>query len=244
MRFKWQNEFLADFNTRYERWITARDSGDPAKLEAATAAISTLTPDRLANALAVIGQARTGEEREAALRAIIMGHEFQAEATRRAEKRERDTQRRRDRQVRLERTVEMPTRCARCGGRLANPKTTGRPRLYCSPACRKAAYEDRRAKKDGAIKVQVIERVVTTTEVREEPHFLDECMYAVLADDDTLIDLLRTLALLLEHQPDAYPANPATIRRLTIATDQLRDTLIRRTAPSSGVAVDHVSSPT
>jgi hypothetical protein len=181
MRFKWQNAFLAGFNTRYERWVRAQKAGDPAELEAATAAIPTLTPDRLANALAVIGQARTGEERDAALRAIIMGHEFQAEATRRGEKRERDSQRRRDRQVRLERTVEVPTRCARCGGRLDNPKTTGRPRLYCSPACRKAAYEERRAKKDGAVRVQVVERMVNKTEVREVPHFLGECMHAALA---------------------------------------------------------------
>ena len=39
------------------------------------------------------------------------------------------------------------TRCARCGSALPAAAATGRPRVYCSPACRKAAYEDRRARK-------------------------------------------------------------------------------------------------
>lgn len=39
----------------------------------------------------------------------------------------------------------------------------GRTRIYCRPACRKAAYEQRRAKKPGAVRVQVVERVVVET---------------------------------------------------------------------------------
>lgn len=70
-----------------------------------------------------------------------------------------------DRTTRIERTVELPTKCARCGNKLKDVKPTGRPRIDCSPACRKAAYEDRRAHRDGAVKVQVVERVVT--DVRE-----------------------------------------------------------------------------
>lgn len=91
--------------------------------------------------------------------------------------------------------MELPTKCARCGGKLKDVKPTGRPRIYCSPACRKAAYEDRRAHRDGAVQVQVVERVVT--EVRERridvPHPRSECIREVFANDDALVNVIWAL---------------------------------------------------
>lgn len=37
------------------------------------------------------------------------------------------------------------TPCAQCGARFRQPKTAGRPRVYCSDACKQKAYEGRRA---------------------------------------------------------------------------------------------------
>ena len=68
-------------------------------------------------------------------------------------------------------------------------KPTGRPRLYCSPACRKAAYEDRRAHRDGAVTVQIVERLVTEVRERriEVPRPRSDCIDAVLYDNDALV---------------------------------------------------------
>ena len=42
----------------------------------------------------------------------------------------------------------MPRKtCAECGGTIKQPKGRGRPRVYCGPACRNAAYEKRRGVK-------------------------------------------------------------------------------------------------
>jgi hypothetical protein len=229
MAFKWQKDFVADFDRRYTRWLTAQQSGDPEELETATAALPTLTPETLTAIAAVVGETTDPQERAATQRAAIMAREFTAEANRRRDKRQQAEQRRQDRAIRLQRTVALPTRCVRCNGKLDNPKTTGRPRVYCSPACRKAAYEDRRAKRDGAVQVQVVERLVTETQIHEVPHQLQECLTSVLADDDTLIDLIRTLTVLIDRHHDDYPAQPGTLRRLTAAIDVLQHALDRRT---------------
>lgn len=52
--------------------------------------------------------------------------------------------------------------CPRCGKTLTR-NTTGRPRVWCSQTCRRAAYEERRAADAGAIAVRVVERI----EIRE-----------------------------------------------------------------------------
>lgn len=76
------------------------------------------------------------------------------------------------------------TECARCGTKLPASASTGRPRVYCTAACRKAAYEDRRAGHQGAVKVQLVDRVVTQTieRVERRPHPPAECVTTVLAD--------------------------------------------------------------
>lgn len=122
-------------------------------------------------------------------RVIVLLSEINANRAARLGERRQAEQRRRDRTVRVERRVELPTICARCDAKLREVKSTGRPRLYCSPACRKAAYEDRRAHRDGAVKVQVVEKLIT--EVRERridvPHPRSDCIDAVLYDNDALV---------------------------------------------------------
>ena len=50
--------------------------------------------------------------------------------------------------------------CPRCGKEVQRT-ATGRPPIWCSPACRRAAYEERRAAAHGAIAVEIVERVET-----------------------------------------------------------------------------------
>ena len=50
--------------------------------------------------------------------------------------------------------------CPRCGKDVQR-KPTGRPPIWCSQTCRRAAYEERRAAVQGAIAVEVVERIET-----------------------------------------------------------------------------------
>ena len=61
----------------------------------------------------------------------------------------------------------MPDRpvCPRCRAELPAAVGRGRPRLWCSQTCRRAAYEERRAARSGAIGLRV-ERVVERVEKR------------------------------------------------------------------------------
>ena len=54
--------------------------------------------------------------------------------------------------------------CPRCGNGTQR-KPTGRPPIWCSQACRRAAYEERSAAARGAIALEVVDRV----ETREHP---------------------------------------------------------------------------
>lgn len=89
--------------------------------------------------------------------------------------------------------------CVRCGTKLPASASTGRPRVYCTPACRKAAYEDRRASRDGAVKVQLVDRVIVQTVERVErvQHPPAECVTMVLSDPaltrNVLIGLSRQI---------------------------------------------------
>lgn len=167
----------ADFDARYSRWIAALEAGDEAELLEATTALPTLNRRVLAKFYAVGVDVDDPVARATEKRLIVLLSEVRAhEAQRRREQRTAG-QRRHDCTTRIERTVELPTECARCGTKLEDVKPTGRPRVYCSPACRKAAYEDRRAHRDSAVRVQVVEKIIT--EVRERridvPHSRSDC---------------------------------------------------------------------
>ena len=63
----------------------------------------------------------------------------------------------------------------------------GRPRKWCSQACRRAAYEERRAAANGAIAIQVVESVTVGE------HDLDECVRRVLDSPAACRHVLRGL---------------------------------------------------
>ena len=207
-----------DFDARYARWVSALESGDEAELLDATMAIPTLSDRVLDEYFAVDGDdLETPGRREMEQRLIVLLSEVRPREAARIRELRKARQRRRDRTTRIERTVELPTKCARCGSKLQDVKPTGRPRVYCSPACRKAAYEDRRAHRDGAVKVQVVERRVTEVRERriEVPHPRSDCIKAVLADDDLMVSVIWTLtALVRDHSRHAYDHDQPRFKRL------------------------------
>lgn len=91
-----------------------------------------------------------------------------------------------------------PTRCARCGTPLPAAAATGRPRVYCGPACRKAAYDDRRARKPEAFQVRIVERtVVETVEIThtvDEGHDIVECVRRVSSSPRAVTNVLIGLS--------------------------------------------------
>ncbi|WP_271403834.1 hypothetical protein [Kocuria palustris] len=220
-----------DFEARYARWVAALESGDDDELLAATVALPTLDTRVLAKLAAVDRDEPDPEVRATQKRLIVLVSEVNANQAARRRERERAQQRRHDRTVRVERRVALPTTCARCGTKLREVKPTGRPRLYCSSACRKAAYEDRRAHRDGAVKVQVVERVVTEVRERriEVPHPRSDCIKAVLADDDEMLAVIWTLsALVRDRTRKAYDSDQPRFKSLTHHVAALHEALVER----------------
>lgn len=97
--------------------------------------------------------------------------------------------------------------CARCGTKLPASASTGRPRVYCTAACRKAAYEDRRAGRADAVRVQLVDRVIVQTVERIEhrTHPPAECVTMVLADPA----LARKVLIGLSRQVGSRKLTPA-----------------------------------
>jgi len=67
--------------------------------------------------------------------------------------------------------------CPRCGENLPPPRWTGRggrPQIWCSQRCRRAAYEERRAAANGAIAVRVeviekpVERIIERVRIEKQ----------------------------------------------------------------------------
>lgn len=224
---------LADFDARYSRWVAAQESGDEVQVKAAAAALPTLNARLLAK-LAAADEDEDEHDPEARAtqkRLLVLVSEINADEARRRRKRREAQQRRRDRTILIERTAELPTTCVRCGVRLEELKTTGRPRLYCSPASRKAAYEDRRAHRDSAVKVQLVEKVIT--EVRERridvPHSRSVCIQSVLNDDDALVNVIWTLIdQLRDRTQSAFSTEQARFWDLYNNVEVLHEALARR----------------
>ncbi len=222
-----------DFNGRYSRWVAALESGDDAELLEATAALPTLNKRVLKKLAAADRDEPDPSARAEHKRVIVLLSEINANKNQRRREREQAEQRRRDRTVRVERRVELPTTCARCGTKLKEVKPTGRPRLYCTPACRKAAYEDRRAHRDGAVKVQVVEKLVTEVRERriEVPHPRSDCIKAVLADDDLMVSVIWTLtALVRDRSRRAYDPDQPRFGKLSYHVQALHAALVERAA--------------
>ncbi len=107
------------------------------------------------------------------------------------------------------RAVRPVASCAYCGGPLPPPAGRGRPAVFCSGACRKAAHEARRTAAPGAFEVKVVDRVVV------ESHDLTECVARVVASPSACRHVLAALTRLagdgtLGADPKWRPAHTAT----------------------------------
>lgn len=84
--------------------------------------------------------------------------------------------------------------CQHCGGPMPPSASTGRRAVYCTPACRKAAYEKRRARKPDATIVKVVDRVVVETHetVIDKGHDIGTCQFRVAQSP-------RACTLIVQH---------------------------------------------
>lgn len=110
----------------------------------------------------------------------------------------------------------MP-RCQHCDGPMPATASTGRPRVYCSPACRKAAYEERRARKPDATRVRLVEQqVVETLE-----HDITECARRVAESPRGVANVLKSVTALIDKPefdgPEWEPAFRQIQRLLRVA---------------------------
>jgi hypothetical protein len=133
--------------------------------------------------------------------------------------------------------------CVRCGTTLPASASTGRPRLYCTPACRKAAYEDRRAGRPEAVKIKLVDRVITQTVERVEhrPHPPRACVTTVLADPA----LTRRVLIGLSKQIGSKQITPAdrAFKGLTTSVDYLSQALTRAANHHGGTQDGHKDEP-
>ena len=110
--------------------------------------------------------------------------------------------------------------CPRCGEALPPPPSSprpGRPPIWCSQRCRRAAYEERRAAANGAIAVRteiiekpverIVERVRIEKQIEVRTKYLTaaEAAQIVLGSPRACATVLETLAAeTLEGRGDRY----------------------------------------
>jgi hypothetical protein len=106
--------------------------------------------------------------------------------------------------------------CPRCGENLPPPRWTGRggrPPIWCSQRCRRAAYEERRAATNGAIAVRVeviekpVERIIERVRVEKQIEIRPQKVPAAEAAQIVLRSP-RACATVLEALADENLANP------------------------------------
>jgi hypothetical protein len=107
------------------------------------------------------------------------------------------------------------------------PVGRGRPRIWCSQGCRRAAYEERRAASRGAIAI----RVVRVMDPAPPPpaHSLNDCMAAVALSPTAcrrVLDALTVTAARGELRSD--PRWDATFQALVRLVDALNSAHRRR----------------
>lgn len=141
-----------------------------------------------------------------------------------------------------------PTRCIPCGASLPPAAMTGRPRVYCGPGCRKAAYDDRRARKPEAFQVRVVERTVVETvetiATMDEGHDIIECVRRVCGSPRAVTNVLSARPGRTAYLPglSSCPERPVSPRSLRCSECQwpdafaaaVRPSRIRHDDPSSG----------
>lgn len=99
----------------------------------------------------------------------------------------------------MTRTYQPLSECQRCRGPMPATATTGRRRVYCRPACRKAAYEERRAKKPGAVQVKLVDRVIIETSA-VKAHRIADCFEEVIASPRAVANVLEELTDLARNR--------------------------------------------
>ncbi len=92
--------------------------------------------------------------------------------------------------VKFEEPLKPAPTCVNCSGQMPPPAGRGRPAIYCSGACRKAAHEARRTGKPDAFTVKIVEQIVT------EERDLTECVARVTASPAACRRVLHALAQL------------------------------------------------
>ncbi len=85
------------------------------------------------------------------------------------------------------RTPQPLTTCTHCDGPMPRPLGRGRPAIYCTGACRKAAHDARRVAKPDAYVVKVVDRDVLVE------HDLTECVNRVIASPAACRRVLHAL---------------------------------------------------
>ncbi len=90
---------------------------------------------------------------------------------------------------------------------MPRPRPTGRPAVWCSDRCKRAAYEERRAAANGAIAVKLVEKVVV-----QDAHDLHECASRVMESPAGCRRVLDHLASLAGEGRLTDPKWDATIR--------------------------------
>lgn len=98
----------------------------------------------------------------------------------------------------ISRSIEPITACQRCGRPMPQQASTGRPRVYCSGRCRKAAYDARRHRLPEATTIKLVDRVVVehhevVTQIKDE-HSIQECVQRVAASPRAVANLFVVLA--------------------------------------------------
>lgn len=89
-------------------------------------------------------------------------------------------------------------------------RPTGRPATWCSDRCKRAAYEERRAAANGAIAVEIVEKVV-----EHDAHGINECANRVMDSSVACRRALDHLAQLAGSGRIYDPKWDATVRSLT-----------------------------
>jgi hypothetical protein len=125
---------------------------------------------------------------------------------------------------------QLPRRvCPRCGEPVAR-RAIGRPAVWCSQVCRRAAYEERRAASGGAVSVRVVERV------KAVDHDLRACAARVIDSPAASRRVLQAMASLAH---DGTLSNSSKWSGTVIAANRLGAELEGTAAPerTSSVAV-------
>ncbi|MFF0637803.1 hypothetical protein ACFYTS_35530 [Nocardia sp. NPDC004151] len=92
--------------------------------------------------------------------------------------------------------------CQRCGNTVEDSTgRRGRPRVWCSPECRRLASEERRAARSAGRVIEVHEEIRERVVDRSRPLSPDGAVERVLSDGEATDRLLRVLAARLRKDP-------------------------------------------